>query len=108
MTKKITFTGDESEQIPLALAAQWTANYRAKNPKGIKAYFFGINPLRRALRQKHCVGLRMYYALDEKGVQQLVLTGVDAQGNDLFNGIILDRAIPCPPYCDNSNSPLNG
>ena len=108
MTKHITFTGNESEEFPLDIATQWTANYRAANPKAIKAHFFGIHPLRKALGQKHCVGLRMYYALDELGVKQLIAVGVDAQGNDLFDGIILDRAVPCPPFCDNEKSPLNG
>lgn len=102
----MTFTGDESEVFPLSTAAQWTKNYRTKYPNGMKAHFFGMNPVKTVLQQTGCVGFRIYYALDDAGVQQLILVGVDASGNDLYNGIILERAIPCPPYCDSGASPL--
>lgn len=100
------FTGKEGEIIPLDKASKWTANYRAKNPNKINAHFFGEHFLREILVQKNCVGLRMYYAMDEKGIQQLLVVGADANGNDLYNGIILDRAIPCPPICGGGGSPL--
>ncbi|HET6991512.1 MAG TPA: hypothetical protein VFJ43_09325 [Bacteroidia bacterium] len=104
----MAFTGNEGEDFPMEIAAKWTANYRAQNPKGIKAHFFGEKILMRAIREKHCIGLRMYYALDDEGMQQIIVVGVDKQGNDLCSGIVMDRAVPCPPYCDGGGSPLNG
>jgi hypothetical protein len=101
----MNFTGNEGEELPLDIAAKWTANYRAQNLKGIKAYFFGEKNLRKILSQKHCIGLRVYNGIDELGVQQMIIVGTDAKGNDLCNGIVLDRAIPCPPFCDDG-SPL--
>lgn len=102
----MAFTGDEGEKFPLDTAAAWTANYRKQNPNGIKAHFFGRNILLNMLKQADCVGLRMYYALDEKGVQQMIVVGADANENDLYNGIVAERGMPCEPYCDSGKSPL--
>ncbi len=103
----MAFTGNEAEQFPLDTAAAWTANYRKKNPNGIKAHFFGMNIIKQILAQPNCVGIRCYYALDEKGVQQMIMVGADAQENDMYEGIIAEIAAPCPPYCG-VNSPLLG
>jgi hypothetical protein len=103
----MSFTGNEGEEFPLELAVQWTANYREQNPNKIKGHAFGEKLIRKILAQKHCLGLRMYYALDEKGVQQMIVVGVDKYGNDLCNGIIMERGSPCPPFCDSGGSPLN-
>jgi hypothetical protein len=101
------FTGDEGEEISLVTAAQWTANYRAANPEAVKAYFYGSSILQSILDQEYAVGIRFYYAIDDLDVPQLVLVGVDADGNDLTEGIVADRGCPCPTYCDSGSSPLN-
>lgn len=103
----MTFTGDEAEEFPLETAGQWTANYRAANPNKIKAHFFGYKIIKKILAQEGCVGIRCYHALDDKGVQQLIMVGADANQNDLINGIIAEVARPCPPYCSTPN-PLVG
>jgi hypothetical protein len=36
----------------------------------------------------------------------LILVGVDADGNDMADGVLLDEHFLCPPFC-NANSPLN-
>lgn len=100
------FTGSEGEEITLAEGAEWTANYRAANPTAIKAHFFGSTILNDILSQEDCVGLRMYYAIDGDGGKELVIVGVDANGNDQTTGIVADRSRPCPDYCDSGNSPL--
>lgn len=102
------FNGNEGEEFPLDNAVQWTANYRKANPKGIKAHFFGTRLILRILGQPNCVGLRTYYALDDSGVQQMIIVGVDKDMNDLYKGIIGERSMPCPNYCDDGKSPLNG
>jgi len=104
----IEFDGNEGEEFPLEVASKWTANYRKSNPKGIKARFFGTRLILRILGQRNCVGMRTYYALDGEGLEQMILVGVDKKGNDLFEGIIGERSIPCPNYCDDGKSPLNG
>ncbi len=104
----MAFDGKEGEEFPIATAAEWTANYRTANPNGIKAHFFGKDILNAILSQTGCMGIRMYYALDENGVQQMILVGANASQNDLYDGVIAERARPCPTYCDSSSSPLNG
>jgi hypothetical protein len=101
------FTGAEGEQISLATAAEWTANFRAENPGAIRAYFYGNSILQDILDQENCVGIRFYYAIDNEDVPQLVLVGVDQYGNDITDGIVADRGQPCPTYCDSGDSPLN-
>lgn len=102
----MAFTGDEAEEFPLELAAKWTKNYREKNPKQPLAHFFGEKILKKILKQKDCVGLRIYYALDEKGEKQLIIVGTDKKENDIYNGVIAERSFMCPPFCGKGN-PLN-
>jgi hypothetical protein len=103
----MAFTGNEASEFPLDTAAAWTANYRAKNPRGIKAHFFGNKIIAQILAQTGCVGIRCYYALDENGVQQMIMVGADKDENDMYNGIIAEIATPCPPFCG-GGSPLQG
>jgi len=102
----MSFDGNEAEQFPLDEAAKWTANYRAANPQGVKAHFFGKNILQDILNQPGCMGIRVYYALDDDGKQQMIMVGANADENDMFNDIIAEKAKPCPPFCDKSGSPL--
>lgn len=103
----MAFTGNEGEQISLALAHDMTKNYRQTIQQGeTQAHFFGVNIINTILAQTGVVGIRMYYAIDEYGAKQLVLVGTDANENDLYNGIIADRSTPCPSFCGASN-PLN-
>jgi len=103
----MAFTGNEAEKFPLVTATEWTKNYRKANPNGIKAHFFGMNIIKEILAQPTCVGIRCYYALDEKGIQQLIMVGADSNEDDMYNGIIAEVSYPCPPYCGNG-SPLLG
>lgn len=102
----MAFTGNEAEQIPLPLACSWTANFRKDCPNQTKAHFFGKVILQAILNQEGCVGIRAYNAIDDDGKRQLVLVGVDATEKDMVTGIIAERSIPCPPFCD-TTSPLN-
>ncbi|MCU0359740.1 MAG: hypothetical protein MUF75_03320 [Bacteroidia bacterium] len=100
------FTGNESEQITKTEAIAWTTSYREAHPNSVRAHAFGKNKIQDLLNQSGCVGLRAYYAIDNTGAKQLVLVGVDQHGEDLYDGVILDRANPCPNDCA-ENSPLN-
>lgn len=104
----MTFTGHENHDIPLATASAWTANFRNSDPNPGKtiAHSFGKDAVSAILNQSGCVGIRMYYALDENGAKQIILTGVDAAGNDLYNGLLAERSFKCPPDCASAN-PLN-
>lgn len=103
----MAFNGKEGEVFPLATASDWTKNYRDANPEDVtKAHFFGKDVLNAILNQTGCMGIRMYYALDENGAKQIILVGADANENDMYQGVIAERSLPCPAYCSAAN-PLN-
>ena len=71
--------------------------------------YFGKEAIERLLNQEGAVGLRIYGGINPDGEFTPVLMGVPADGNDI-NGIglekalgdsviILEMAVPCPPYC---------
>lgn len=102
----MSFTGDEDHTITLDQAAAWTKNYRGKSPNEVQGHFFGRTAIKNILAQANCVGIRIYYALDEKGQKQLIVVGVTSEENDLYTGLLAERSNPCPPICGVKN-PLN-
>lgn len=102
----MSFTGKEDHDFPLKEAAQWTANYRKQNPDSTIAHYFGEQAIKKIMNQPHCVGIRIYYALNEAGEKQLIIVGVDKHENDMEEGLIAERSRSCPPFCGHK-SPLN-
>lgn len=100
----MAFDGTEGEQLSINEASTMTSDYRAANPNEILGHFMGKDMLNSILSQTGCVGIRSYYALDANGKKELVIVGVDANQNDLVNGIIADRHYPCPNACSMSNA----
>lgn len=101
----MTFTGNEGAVITLAEGSKMTAAYRATISTGDTiALAVGKNLVNSILGQTGCMGIRMYFALDKDGNKQLVLVGVDANGNDMTTGIIVDNLVSCPSYCPIKNS----
>ena len=100
----MAFTGKEGEIVTLTDAARWTGNYRTANPGQVKAHFFGKEMLKNIIGQTGCMGIRMYRAIDDNGAQVLVLVGVDENEKDMTAGVILERAIQCPPKCDDQSA----
>ena len=49
--------------------------------------------------------VRTYFGLDSSNRLSIVVVGVDAQGDDITNGVILGDSKYCPNFCP-SNSPL--
>lgn len=106
-----TFNGTESGPIPLPMAKQWTANYRAIiTPGDTLAHYFGGDIIRRVLNEQGCVGIRVYYAIDDKGQRQLLIVGTDENGDNLLpaesaeieledDPIIVNYSFRCPTYC---------
>jgi len=105
--------GTVGEPISLATAKQWAANYRKSNPGETLGHFFGFEIIQQILNQENCVGIRIYYAINDAGEKQLLLVGVDATGENLLplegakiaddGDIIADASFPCPNTC-----PTNG
>lgn len=99
---------NSGEDISLQEAENYTKSYQRDYPNDFKSFFVGINNLNLILEQPDCIGLRIYngYSENEK-VKNLVLVGVGSDGEDLTNGVILERLITCPRWCP-KNSPLIG
>lgn len=103
------FTGKENHDIILADAAALTRNHRTANaadPKLIKGVFFGKDAIMKILNQANCVGVRCYFARNDKQESTLVLVGATADQNDMVNGAVLEWGFPCPPICDSAGSVL--
>ena len=101
----MTFTGNEGAVITLSEGSTMTADYRATISIGDTiALAVGKNLLNSILQQSGCMGIRMYFALDEDGNKQLVLVGVDANGDDMTAGVIVDKLVPCPKSCSTKNA----
>lgn len=100
----MAFNGTEGEAISLETASQMTAKYRDANPNTTIAHFFGKEILNQLLEQENCVGIRMYYGMQD-GEKELVLVGVDSEQNDILE-LVVDRSMPCPKACSMAN-PLN-
>lgn len=90
-----------------------------QNPDDILAHFMGRNIIEDILAQPGVTGIRMFYAVNELGLRQLVLVGCDADGKNVLNytmgnddgdlirkkGIVAGGVRCCPPYCDGSTNP---
>ena len=101
----MSFTGNEGAIITLAEGSTMTAAYRATISTGdTLALAVGKNLLASILGQTGCMGIRMYYAIDDKGNDQLVLVGVDSNGDDMTAGILVDQLPICTPRCSTSNA----
>lgn len=109
-----TFNGSEGSPITLDTARQWVANYRNQNPGQIEAHFFGFEIIQKILAESGCMGIRIYYALDDSGKKQLILVGADADGNNLIpttpgsivpgENTVADLSLPCPAWCPPNGS----
>jgi len=100
----MSFNGTEGSFVTLREASEWTADYRATISSGdIIAHFFGADKIKDLLDQVDCVGIRIYYGIDENGKKNLILVGAKANEDDMVDGLILEKAYPCPPRCSGLN-----
>jgi hypothetical protein len=106
--KNMIFTGNENHEISLNEAAELTQRFRDNLPviDNTIAEYFGKSALEDVLSQQDCVGIRVYYGIDSEMKKHLVIVGVNSDGNDLYEGALMEMTIPCPPVCSTSN-PLN-
>ncbi len=101
----MTITENENHFVSLNQASEMTKKYRDLLPSegGVIGHAIGKNAIISILSQDTCVGLRIYYAVNENGEKQLVFVGVNAIGNDLCEGLIADRTLLCPNVCSIEN-----
>lgn len=90
-----------------------------QNPDDILAHFMGRDIIESILAQPGVTGIRMFHAVNELGLRQVVLTGADETGKNILSystvgddgeivknkGIVACGIRNCPPYCDGTSSP---
>ena len=95
-------------KITLEAAAALTRRYRQSAGQGAqRAGMFPREVFETLLTQSGCAGVRIYYGQSENGSRELVLVGVDSEGNDQTSAELFDVSLPCPPYCGGGDE-LNG
>ncbi|WP_298154843.1 hypothetical protein [Flavobacterium sp.] len=94
------------ESISLDEAKTMTRDFRNLYPNSTKGYMISAVNIQQILNQDGCQGLRIYNGYDAANkATNLVIVGTDSSGNDLYEGVIMDRLTPCPSSCD-ASSPL--
>ncbi len=92
-------------EITLAEAQKYVVAFRTKYPNEVKAFFIGSKNVEKILEQADCIGIRIYNGYDsEANGLNLVLVGVDDKGEDMTDGIIMDKMKPCPVGCDSTSA----
>lgn len=97
-------------KITLEDAIKWITNWRNETPKELaKAHLIQKQALLDVMEPSDVVAIRAYMAVDNDGVQKVILVGVDANGQDLIddNHILVDKSKPCPPDCGIESQLLN-
>lgn len=103
----MSFTGNENHSISLQEASALTANFRNGKPiETIIGHYYGKQAIQNILNQEDCVGIRIYYAQDTNNSPKLVIVGVKANQDDIYNGLIAEFGNACPNQCSIAN-PLN-
>ncbi|KXH84895.1 hypothetical protein [Chryseobacterium kwangjuense] len=94
------------EVISLDEAIKFTNSFQEQNPLQPKSFSVGAEKIKAILQQDNCIGVRIYngYDMDTAHVN-LVLVGVNKDGEDITDGVIVERLSPCPPDCP-KDSPL--
>lgn len=90
----------KSHRISLNDAAEQTRRHREGQHKG---GYFHRRELDELLAQAGCVGVRYYYGRKAEGQETLILVGVDKEGNDLTQGVVMEDGFWCPPFCGTTN-----
>ena len=92
-------------RVPLKAAAELARRYRQDGAlRAGDSGAFNSKPVLELLAQPGCVGLRIYQGRGATGERALVLVGVDAKGDDMTEGVLLDTHLPCPPWCSDDNA----
>lgn len=101
----MTINNNSGEVILLNEAIDYTHSFQQNNPQSIKSYFAGVNKINEILGQEDCIGIRFYSGLDPiTGIKNLVLVGVNQDGEDLTAGVIVEKLITCPSICPTNSA----
>ncbi len=113
---KEIFTGKEpGKELTPDRARENARRFNCNRKDGeIKAHYFSEELIKKILNKEGVIGLRVYYASNEKKDIEAFLVGVDRAGNNIFNGEFSNKsekdmpntssgiyasAQPCPDKC---------
>jgi hypothetical protein len=102
----MSFDPLSEHEISFEAASLLTYHYRESMQEGMhKGGYFSGASIKKILDQEGCVGIRIYYGLDRDEEQELVIVGVDENGNDQIGErfCCLDDYQPCPAVCSENN-----
>lgn len=86
-------------------AINFTHTFQQRHPNEKKAYFVGSEKVDMILAQEGCIGIRIYDGINsETSNENRVLVGVDSEGEDMVEGVIVEHLMLCPAHCPNSSS----
>ena len=119
----MAFNGNEGAPIALATAKRWTARYRQNEEQNntgktvTKAHFFGKEKILEVLNQEECVGIRIYYGINEDDKREVIVVGAKSDQNNILpsdeditdsnnGGVLLDNSTWCPPICPDPDDGL--
>ena len=79
------------EEISHELAADFVNSFGQAHPTEMKWFAMGKNILQQILAQPGCEGIRFYNGINEKGQKTLVYVGIDAEGKDIINRVVVEE-----------------
>jgi hypothetical protein len=95
--------GREPHRISLDDARRLTKRARIGRvdapARGVHAHAVSRGVIDEILAQPGCLGLRIYQAVNDRGVDTLVIVGITADEADMTDGVIAQETRPCPPFC---------
>jgi hypothetical protein len=90
---------DVGDFITVEQAKKWKQTFALKNPLLPKFHVFGSKIIRQILSQPDVAGISLEYAINDDGLPQILVVGVDVNGKKMnATGQLgyADRAL-CPP-----------
>jgi hypothetical protein len=98
----MSFNGTEGEYYSPEEAGELTRRYRKAKINTVEGGFMGREKLQAILDQTGCMGIRVYFGMDEDKTMSMVFVGADADENDLLKNIT-QHVLKCPPRCSEKN-----
>jgi hypothetical protein len=115
-----SYTPDIGKDIGYEAGAKMIKRHFDANPDDVIAHFLGRNAIEKILAQPGCVGIRAFHALNEMGITQLILVGVNKYGKNILEfdvlddgkvttkvGAIVTNFTKCPPYCGDADGTMD-
>jgi hypothetical protein len=94
---------DHNHEISKETAAKWRENYKKNFPNSLCGGIIRGSDIKRVIDQEGAEDMAYCFILqDENKPEKLAVAiyGADGEGKLLKDGVILDIAGECPPWCD--------